>query len=720
MIADIGFSEVATGGERPSLDIVIIHGLGGHPRRTWRDRKTKEFWPRDRLAKSFSRARILVYGYDSKISKFVAGAANQNSFLDHAQNLLFDLTVVRKGDLTRPLLFICHSLGGIIAKDIHRRCEPGRGGLEKEQGESISKSTIGIIFMGTPHRGGSYGPLGKATERIVRYFGFDTNSSILHDLVGNGTSLQIIQEEFLMILERRSSTLPVYSFQEENGLAGVRGLNGKVVNDISSKLGYRYEIVAKLPGNHKRIARPDKAPGDWIAYNRLAHAVASCARGSERPVLQLPYGRDSNFIGRESELEEIRGFILTDKFFECAIVGLGGIGKTQVTIEFAHRLWGTEKSISGKQRHSIFWLCASDARSLKQDLTRLAHILGFADEDDYLSVIHGWFGGEQSGKWLLIVDSADYEDIFFKYQALSRNQGKRQRFCEFLPQKRGCGILYTSGNQRLIHNLMRRSSRQEFITINPMKTEESIEFVEKRLDKITLDGFPLALVQATEMIRVCHDTARDPKVYLELWNGTKQDQKNFDLPNAIFHSCALAIEQLRKQDEDKSGIHLRILSLISLLDRNSIPEWLLEHYLHVPQPQRAQSLGTLQSFSFTHLHQGTDSQGQEWRMHRLVKMAIHAYTGQCCMEKTLIDGLGLLVNAFFQGIYRIIDEAFRYQRNLEFTTHAQSMLYFLDSIGGSIHHENIDLKRIHIMKQTIEDLQADPKASSQATIPRKR
>jgi hypothetical protein len=53
------------------------------------------YWPLDLLPESIPNARILVYGYDSKVSRFFKGAANQNSLVAHAKNLLNDLVRIR-------------------------------------------------------------------------------------------------------------------------------------------------------------------------------------------------------------------------------------------------------------------------------------------------------------------------------------------------------------------------------------------------------------------------------------------------------------------------------------------------------------------------------------------------------------------------------------------------------------------------------------------------
>jgi len=81
--------------------------------------------------------------------------------------------------------------------------------------------------MGTPHRGGNYNTLGMAIESLVRKVGFDTNNAILRQLHEGSTILNMIQEEFMRVLEKRAPSLVVYSFQEAKALTGVQGLNSK-------------------------------------------------------------------------------------------------------------------------------------------------------------------------------------------------------------------------------------------------------------------------------------------------------------------------------------------------------------------------------------------------------------------------------------------------------------------------------------------------------------
>ena len=65
------------------LDIVFIHGLNGHRKRTW-THENGTFWPRDLLPEVFPSARIYTYGYPSEIFLTRSRATIQ----DIASNLL--------------------------------------------------------------------------------------------------------------------------------------------------------------------------------------------------------------------------------------------------------------------------------------------------------------------------------------------------------------------------------------------------------------------------------------------------------------------------------------------------------------------------------------------------------------------------------------------------------------------------------------------------------
>ena len=96
--------------------IVAVHGLGGDWERTWTDDNGK-LWLRDFLPSQLPNARVMSYGYNSEavFSKGVIDIDDEAAMLldrlDGERQLLQDKK-------TRPIIFICHSLGGIIVKKV--------------------------------------------------------------------------------------------------------------------------------------------------------------------------------------------------------------------------------------------------------------------------------------------------------------------------------------------------------------------------------------------------------------------------------------------------------------------------------------------------------------------------------------------------------------------------------------------------------------------------
>jgi hypothetical protein len=74
------------------------------------------FWPVDFLPFECKEARILTWGYDTKVTKGYAGAVNKSNIFAHAKDFLFALD--RDHTPNRPLVFVAHSLGGILVKEV--------------------------------------------------------------------------------------------------------------------------------------------------------------------------------------------------------------------------------------------------------------------------------------------------------------------------------------------------------------------------------------------------------------------------------------------------------------------------------------------------------------------------------------------------------------------------------------------------------------------------
>ena len=116
-------------------------------------------------------------------------------------------------DATRPILFICHSLGGIVFKKAmiiaHERSERYR---------TISRDTYGVLFMGTPNRGSDMAfwatVFGKMADILTLG---STRTQLLQDLQPKSAWLGAICSQFV----ERAQSLRIFSFYERLRIKGM-------------------------------------------------------------------------------------------------------------------------------------------------------------------------------------------------------------------------------------------------------------------------------------------------------------------------------------------------------------------------------------------------------------------------------------------------------------------------------------------------------------------
>jgi hypothetical protein len=193
--------------------------------------------------------------------------------------------------------------------------------------------------------------------------------------------------------------------------------------------------------------------------------------------------RNKNFTGREDLLLQLRADMGTNVTATAphALHGLGGVGKTQVAIEYAHK-YQSEYDV-------VWWISADQPVLVRSSLAGLAPHLGLPPatatgiEDAAMAVLDSLRRGDPYGRWLLVFDNADQpEDIN-----------------DIIP--RGSGhVLITSRNHRW-------QSVAETVLVNVFNRAESVAFLKKRVANAISDpdatrlaqelgDLPLALEQA--------------------------------------------------------------------------------------------------------------------------------------------------------------------------------------------------------------------------------
>ncbi|KAK3383209.1 Alpha/Beta hydrolase protein [Lasiosphaeria ovina] len=224
------------------IDIVAIHGINGHCVKSWEDAKTGTYWLRDLLPGKLPHARIMTFQYDSKVW------LNTSAYGVHeiADQLLSCLTRNRDQDdqKDRPIVFLAHSLGGIITKSMLTKVRE-----DSQLGTAgILNSTKGIIFFGTPHRGSKSTNWAAVVSKIASTTLLGQDSQLLKLLELHSPDLLKISQDFRGL----ASEYAITSFYEQNAHRMARTL---IVDKMSAIVGLVHEDVLMLGGDHSSMCK---------------------------------------------------------------------------------------------------------------------------------------------------------------------------------------------------------------------------------------------------------------------------------------------------------------------------------------------------------------------------------------------------------------------------------------------------------------------------------
>ncbi|TFB01532.1 putative transporter AQR1, partial [Trichoderma ghanense] len=231
--------------EFASLDIVFVHGLGGHSQKTWtKNHDPGLFWPEIWLPfePDVGKARILTFGYEASWR----GGAGISGITDFAKELLYEMRFSKDAsgaDIAlgqNPIIFVVHSMGGLVVKKAYLL------GLYDENYKDIVSSVSAIIFLSTPHRGTN---LAETLNRVLAA-SFHSSKHFIADLNKNSTAIEELNEQFRHLAPR----LSIWSFYETLATSiGPKKL--MVLEKDSSVLGYPAEISRPLRADHHDVCK---------------------------------------------------------------------------------------------------------------------------------------------------------------------------------------------------------------------------------------------------------------------------------------------------------------------------------------------------------------------------------------------------------------------------------------------------------------------------------
>ena len=287
------------------------------------------------------------------------------------------------------------------------------------------------------------------------------------------------------------------------------------------------------------------------------------------PIWNVPYRRNPFFTGREDILNHLNAVLQNSKTAALtqaqAISGLGGIGKTQIAIEYAYRY--------RDEYQAILWVNASSREAITVDFVKLATVLDLSerfeqDQEFVIRAVKRWLLTHK--RWLLILDNIDNLEMLV----------------DFLPE-------HSSGDVLLTTRLQALGTLAQSIEVEKMGRDEGIIFLLRRtkilstdaeLDQSTqknqepankivsaLDGLPLALDQVGAYIEETHCSLSH---YLILY-GTRRKELlrrrgrfHTDHPDLVAITWSISFQQVERE----STAAAELLYLLAFLDPEAIPE----------------------------------------------------------------------------------------------------------------------------------------------------
>lgn len=315
-------------------------------------------------------------------------------------------------------------------------------------------------------------------------------------------------------------------------MTGLAGLLSLILSVLAGQTGH---VVA---GDESRIGPGTVAGRDVYVASRdiHVHQAASCrVPGGQRVGWNVP-ARNLAFTGRERLLVTVRETLQSgDRAVVQALRGMGGVGKTQVAIEYAH--------LFGDVYDLVWWVNAESAGLIGEQFASLGSDLGCADpaaplEEVRRAVLSAL---RERGNWLLVFDNAArVEDI-----------------AEWLPGETG-HVLITS----------RAHGWDEIavsVEVGVLDRPESVAMLRRRLNRLSLEDadqvaevtgdLPLAMAQAAGyMARTGMPAAEYVGLLKDRAAGVLAEGRPASYPRSLAAVIELALGQLQEQDGAAAGI----------------------------------------------------------------------------------------------------------------------------------------------------------------------
>lgn len=618
--------------DKHDLDILAVSGLGSHAFGSFVHKSHGHMWLRDSLPQDMPTARVMIYGYESRLRDSTSFA----NLSDLASSLQIAICRVLRSQ-RKHLILIGHSLGGLLIKEALIRI------AESDSDSDLIGLVFGTLFFGVPNDG-------MDIESLISMVNDQPNRFLLESLRNVNPQILTLQnrnfskvftqtdfEMFCFYETKQSPTasqVSVCSRSDANILihkkdaSGQYKMNGPLrclvtrtsatsclshdassdhsvaINRTHSDLVKfsRYDaeydrvryIILSIHTRSKAKSQSVTYPAHNAAMSRnWGHGAAAPttaifdSRSSsqpDKPCWVVPFRRNKEFVGQKSVLDLLVKMISPsadeNECRQTAIEGLGGIGKTQIALEAA---FGVRTKCSDC---SIFWVPAVDAATFEHAYRKIGTQLKIPGIDDPKTDIKKLVKvvlSQSTNKWLLIIDDADDLDLLF-------GSSNAVPLVDYLPPSPKGSILFTTRSHEVVRRLKIRPANVIHAT---MSRPGAIDILQKSLDRPQetnskrtaelldlLANLPLAIKQAAANM---NRWGMSINQYLEYSQSSEARFNGFlirefddhtryeNVANSVANSWAISFNHISRDNP----LAAKYLQLISFVAAEDIPRELL-------------------------------------------------------------------------------------------------------------------------------------------------
>ncbi|CAG8411003.1 unnamed protein product [Penicillium salamii] len=167
-----------------------------------------------------------------------------------------------------------------------------------------------------------------------------------------------------------------------------------------------------------------------------------------------------------------------------ALIGLGGVGKSQLAIEYFYQVRSKSPAIW------VFWVYASNEARFEQSFRDIADQVKMPGRQDakvnIFKLVENWLCDEKIGNWVCILDNVDDDQLICSVSVAGKGDpisgstnASTKPLLQYVPRSQNGSVIITSRTREVALKMVHHS---DLVEVKPMEKSEALELLQKKLE----------------------------------------------------------------------------------------------------------------------------------------------------------------------------------------------------------------------------------------------